>query len=102
MAAEQPVGVVNIVQPLLIPVPIFDPAINSFSGWVELFEEWCTTNNIPAEPDPVNNVVAQNQRRSLFQTANRPRAYEILRTDCLPDRPNTKTIPELITILRRK
>ena len=97
-----PVGVLNIVQPLFGSLSVFDPASISLSGWVELFEEYCMANAVTEKPAEVNNIVAHNQRRAIFLSHVGPRAYEVLRKTCLPARANSKSIPELIAILRAK
>lgn len=94
------VPVVHIT-PVNAAIRTFDPSEATLSTWVELFEEYCIANDIPDEPAAVGEAPpVHNRKRAIFLSYVGPRAYEVLRTTCLPDRPNQRAIPTLITILR--
>ena len=90
-----------VVQPLFSTLRPFDPQDNSITTWLQLFEEFCMVNNVPAEPVNINGeiVAAHNHRRALFLSHLGGRAYEVLRRACLPLRPNQRSIQFLSTIL---
>lgn len=81
----------------------FDPSEGSFSGWIQRFEEFCTINNIADEPEVgVGQPVPNNTKRGLFLGYIGPRAYDIVKSMCLPGLPNEKTIPQITAILLQR
>lgn len=80
----------------------FDPAEMNLTAWFQLFDEFCTVNNIAEEPAPARAGTAgpNNQRRALFLSYVGPRAYEVLRAASLPGKPNMKSIPTLKQVLK--
>lgn len=90
-----------VLQPMYSALTQFDPSVCTLSTWIEQFEEFCVANNILEEPTDEQGVVlpAHNQRRSLFLAYLGPRPLEMVRMQCLPDRPRSKTIEELTRIL---
>lgn len=81
----------------------FDPSEISLSGWLQLFTEFCTCNQIPLEPIPdAHGQVPHNRRRAYFLSLIGLRAYEVLRCECLPHQPNAYTIRRLTEILKTR
>jgi len=74
----------------------------SFSGWLQLFENFCAMNGIPPEPVDVagNPLLAQNVRRMLFIQHIGARAFEEIRRACLPMMPHQRPIPVMCNIVR--
>lgn len=92
-----------IVAPTVPTPDPYDPASISLDGWMQVFDEFCRLSNIEAEPVAVGLApVPVNNRRSWFLKSIGLRNFEVLRIACLPDLPNTKTIPFLIQKLRER
>ncbi|CAH2094574.1 unnamed protein product [Euphydryas editha] len=77
-------------------LPLFDNNEQSFESWLELFEEYCTLNNVPKES------ATSKVRKSLFLCHIGVKHYNMLHSICLPSKPNEKSIEELAKILREK
>ena len=105
MAAEG-AGNIVLVEPMFSALKEFEPSTISFTGWLQLFQEFCIANNVQAEPEPIQvngqPQVVHNQKRALFLSYIGSQAYELLRERCLPDLPNSKPIPVLGTLLEAK
>ena len=98
--AQQP-AIIELIQAPRVSVAPFDPSEGTFTQWINIFEENCTTCRMRPEPE-VNGVIARahNAKRAYFLATVGRRAYAELESGCAPDHPNTKTIPELCQILR--
>ncbi|CAH2100865.1 unnamed protein product [Euphydryas editha] len=77
-------------------LPLFDNNEQSFESWLELFEEYCTLNNVPKES------ATSKVRKSLFLCHIGVKHYNMLHSICLPSKPNEKSIEELAKILKEK
>ena len=81
----------------------FEPSEISLSGWLQLFSEFCICNDIPLEPGQnANQVIPHNRRRAFLLSLVGPRAYEVLRSECLPLQPNNYPIRRLTEILKSR
>ncbi|KAK3920038.1 Retrovirus-related Pol polyprotein from transposon gypsy [Frankliniella fusca] len=79
-----------------------DPDVISVTGWVQLFNGYCALIRLPEEVPNAHGVIAPNERRRLFLQSVGDRAYEYLRTACLPNTPYCFPIHTLIRLLREK
>lgn len=102
MAAPNPNNVYVQVRPLYATLQPFDAASTSVASWLQRFEAFCFANSVEEEPAATAGVVPHNQRRAIFLANLGDRAYEALRQLCLPEEPNTRTIPEFSGILKEK
>lgn len=94
-------GNVPVLAPLFASLRPFDPSEISLSGWLQLFNEFCAVNQIALEPPANNNgLIPHNRRRALFLSYVGHRAYEALRSDCLPHMPNHFSIQQLTALLK--
>ncbi|KAK3920898.1 hypothetical protein KUF71_010135 [Frankliniella fusca] len=79
-----------------------DPDVIFVTGWVQLFNGYCALIRLPEEVPNAHGVIVPNERRRLFLQSVGDRAYEYLRTACLPNTPYSFPIHTLIRLLREK
>ena len=93
-----------VLSPVYSNIKPYDPNEVTLSAWVMLFDEFCMAYGIAAEPAPVApaTVPIHNQRRALFLSAVGSKAFEVLRTACLPQKPNELSIPSLVEHLQQR
>lgn len=99
---QAPNAILELIQSPRIQLTPFDPAEGTFGQWLQLFDEACISARVRDEPME-NDVIlpAHNHKRAYFLSSVGRRAYAVLQKECLPNLPNTKTIPELSEILRQ-
>ncbi|KAE8743447.1 hypothetical protein FOCC_FOCC010937 [Frankliniella occidentalis] len=84
------------------PLRYFEPAEISVTGWVQLFDGYCTLVKMPGEVINENGVIPPNARRTLFIQCLATAPFVYLRKACLPNTPQVFPIPALIRLLRQK
>jgi len=102
---ELPENFVIYQAPVRSRLTVFEPfSAISLTGWLQQFNNYCTSGNIPEEPLGADRqpLEANNTRRAVFLNHLGDRAYEVLRKACLPAQPDARPIAQLVAILKNQ